>query len=282
MKLSFAFLGFTFLLISACSSTSDISPQSPSEKKAEVYYTQGTTELVQKNYGQALIYLTKAKELNPKDSKIRNNLGMAYYFRDQMALAEEELKEAISLDRKNTDARLNLGSLYMGKNRLKEARTHFEQVALDLTFPNQFRNYYNLAILSLKEGDRKQAFEMLAKSVKEKDDYCAAHFKLGELYSEEYRFQLALASFREASKGTCISEPAPFYQQALALLNLNRIDDAKKVFKDIAEKFPTTRYSALANVQLRKISERNSSETATRSYQTEIIKESQAIESPKF
>ena len=142
--------------------------QTPAEKKAEVYYGQGTTELVRKNYPQALTYLTKAKELNSKDSKIRNNLGMAYYFRDQHVLAEQELKAAISLDSKNSDAHSNLGSLYMEKNQLKDARIQFEYAVEDLTYSNHYRNYYNLAILSLKEGDRAAAFNYLAKSIKEK------------------------------------------------------------------------------------------------------------------
>lgn len=59
----------------------------------------------------------------------------------------------------------------------------------------QFRNYYNFALLALKEGDRKEAFDFLNKSIKKKEDYCQAHFKLGELYTEEYKFKQALACF---------------------------------------------------------------------------------------
>lgn len=273
------FLTLVALFLTSCS-TNKLKDQSPEEKKAEVYYGQGTTELVNKNYGQALTYLLKAKELDPKDSKIRNNLGMAYLFREQHALAEEQLKKAIELDELNTDARMNLGSLYMGKKQNAEARAQFEKVLQDLTYPNQFRNYYNLAVLSLNAGDRRMAFEYLAKSIKEKEDYCVSHFKLGELYAEEYRFKQALDSFKEAGKGTCVSEPGPHYQQALALLNLNRETEAKMKFQEITEKFPTSRFGTMAAIQIKKINNTNE-EQSTRT-QTELIRDSKAVETPNF
>ncbi|MGZ3807639.1 MAG: tetratricopeptide repeat protein, partial [Bacteriovorax sp.] len=222
------FLGSLLLssLLASCASN-ELAEKTVDQKKAELYYGQGTNDLVQKNYAQALINLVKAKELDPRDSQTRNNLGMAYYFREQPELAEKELLKAIDLDKKNTDALANLGSIYMEENRLKEAHALFDQVVQDLTYTNQFRNYYNLAILSLKEGDRKSAFLYLNKSVKEREDYCQAHFKLCELYTEEYKFKEALSSFKESSKGTCVAEPAPLYQQALVLMNLNRFEEAK-------------------------------------------------------
>lgn len=268
------------LTISSCSSN-QLKEQTPEQKKADVYYGQGTNELVKKNYAQALAYLTKAKELNPKDTKIRNNLGMAYYFRDQHELAEKELKEAISLDEKNSDARVNLGSIYMEKNRLKDARIQFEAALTDLTFPNQYRNYYNLGLLSLREGDRREAFEYLAKSIKEKLDYCPAHFKLGEMYAEEFRYKQALDAFKESGKGTCVSDPAPQYQQALALVNLNRPIEAKRKFQEVMEKYSSTRYATLAGIQIKKIN--NNEETpTTRATQTEVIRQNQSAETPNF
>jgi type IV pilus assembly protein PilF len=277
----FGALAFATLLLASCS-TNELAEKSSEQKRAEIYYGQGTNELVKKNYSQALINLVKAKELDPNDSLVRNNLGMAYYFREQPVLAEKELLKAISLDNKNSDARVNLGSLYMELNRLKEARVQFTAVLEDLTYLNQFRNYFNLGILSLKEGDRAGAFEFLLKSVKERDEYCQGHFKLGELYLEEYKFKQALSSFQESAKGTCVNEPAPHYQQALALMNLNRFEESRAKLKMIIEKFPKTRFNSLANIQLKKISSELREQSANGNFQTEVIKESKTIESPNF
>ncbi len=280
MEIKAFLLTLLVLTVSSCSSN-QLKDQTPDEKKAEVYYGQGTTELVRKNYAQALAYLTKAKELNSKDSKIRNNLGMAYYFREQHELAEQELKAAISIDSKNSDAHLNLGSLYMEKNRLKDARIQFEYALSDLTFPNQYRNFYNLGILSLKEGDRGGAFENLAKSIKEKLDYCPSHYKLGEMYAEEFRYKQAFDAFKESGKGTCVSDPAPQYQQAMMLVNLNRTTEAKRKFQEIMEKFSSTRYGTMASIQIKKLNNNDDTPT-TRANQTEVIRQKQSVETPNF
>jgi Tfp pilus assembly protein PilF len=274
---------FSSILLAACSSNPELAERTVEQKKAEIYYSQGTNDLIKKNYSQALVNLLKAKEFDSRDSLIRNNLGMAYYFREQPELAEKELKAAIDLEKKNSDAKANLGTIYMEKNRLKEARALFDEVAQDLTYQNQFRNFYNLSILALKVGDRALAFEFLFKSIKEKGDYCQAHFKLGELYTEEYKFKQALESFRESTKGTCVSEPAPHFQQALALMNLGRFEEARTKFKTVIEKFPNTKFVTLANQQLKKLSNQIKEQSANnRTFQTEVIKESQTIESPNF
>lgn len=270
------------VLASACATNNDLVEKTVQQKKAEIYYGEGTNLLVRKEYANALINLIKAKENDPNDSQIRNNLGMAYYFREQMALAEQEIRKAIELDKNNTDARVNLGSLYLEQNRVKEAKAQYELALNDLTYKNQFRNYYNLAVISLKVGDRKEAFDFLFKSIKEKEDYCQAHYKLGELYQEEYKFKQALESFQESSKGTCVNEPAPHYQQSLALMNLGRYEEARTKLKTLIEKFPKSPFNTLAQTQLKKIAQNIHEQALNKTYKTEVVKESQTIESPNF
>jgi len=272
-----------FVLVTSCSSNSLKEP-TPEEKRATVYYEKGTNDLVAKDYIQALSNLLEAKKYDPKNAKIRTNLAMAYYFRNQLELAIYELKEAISIDEKNSDAKLNLATIYMEKNKLKEARDLFNEVEKDLTFKNQFRNYYNMALLNLKEGDRREAFDYLSKSIKERNDYCLAHYKLGLLYAEEYKFKQAYDAFKESGKGTCVNEVAPQYQMAMALVNLNRSEDAKRKFQEIIEKFPSDRYATMASIQIRKLSD-SSNESSKQSLRTEQIKNTdnnQTTESPNF
>lgn len=272
----------TALTLCSCATNNELPEKTQEQKKAEIYYGQGTNELVKKNYAQALINLLKAREFDPKDSLIRNNLGMAYFLREQPALAEKEFIAAIELDKKNSDAKVNLGALYMGQNKNKEARLLFEEVLSDLTYVGQFRNYYNLSILALKIGDRAEAYEYLFKSIKEKEDYCQAHYKLGELYAEEDKFQHAFNSFVESSKGLCVNEPAPHYQQALSLMKLGRFEESRSKFKYIEEKFPKTSFSNMATLQLKKISSHIKQQTLTKNYQTEVISDSKIIETPNF
>lgn len=216
---------------------------SEAESKAEIYYSQGTNDLVAQDYPQALINLTKAKEYNPNDSKIRNNLGMALYFKGRFDLAEKEILKAIDLDSKNSDAKVNLGSLYFYQKKYAEAKKKFLEVYEDLTYTKQFRNLLNLAQIYLKEGDRKEAIKFINLSIKEKEDYCAAHFKLGEMYYEESRFKEAYKSFLESGKGTCVKDVAPLFWQGQALLGLEKNNEAKIKFNEVVNKFPDSELS---------------------------------------
>ncbi|MBY0412778.1 MAG: tetratricopeptide repeat protein [Bdellovibrionales bacterium] len=273
----------TAQILSSCATNNEPPRMTVKEKQAETYYDQGTSELIDKLYTSALANLLKARDLNPKDSKIRNNLGMAYHFRDQFALAETELKEAIKLDPNNIEARLNLGSIYMSNNRLKDARVQYIEVEKNLTFLGQFRNYYNLAVLELKEGDRKSAFDYLFKALAEKPDYCPAHFMLGEMYTEEFRYKEAYDSFKMSGKGTCVSEPDPQYYQALALLNLGRTQEAKLKFLEVEEKFSKTRFGSMAALQLKKIRNELDEQSEARSTRTEKTRSSEeSVETPNF
>jgi type IV pilus assembly protein PilF len=279
---SFLLMSVLFI-VTSCASDDVNRELTIDEKKAELYYDQGTSELIQKNYSQALNNLLKAKELRPLDSKVRTNLGMAYYFKEQVQLAVSELKEAIKLDTKNSDAKLNLATIYFETGKINDARKIYEELTKDLTFSSLFRVYYNLSLIELKIGDKKSAFENLFKSVKEKEDYCQAHFKLGELYTEEMKYGEALKSFQEAGKGVCVNDPTPHFYQALTLVELNRVSEAKAKLNYIVEKFPKTAFKSKAEKKLRNLEFENRSETAKsiNQPQTEIIN-NETTETPKF
>ena len=81
------FFSFILLIVAGCGSTTrDISD--PINRKAELHYNQGTKKLIEKDYTAALDHLLKAKMHKKNDSKILNNLGMAYYFKKKSVLAE--------------------------------------------------------------------------------------------------------------------------------------------------------------------------------------------------
>lgn len=279
MKINGLIFTLFLILLTACSTNNVNQDPSPSEKKAVVYYDQGTSELVEKNYQMALTNLLKAKDLDPNDSKIRTNLGMAYYFREQPEFAINELKEAISIDKKNTDAKMNLATIYMERNKLKEAKKLYEEVLTDLTYVALHRVHYNLAILNLKIGDRKSAFEELYKSIKEKEDYCLAHYKLGELYNEEYKYKEALNSFKDSSKGSCVNNPEPHLTMANVLIHLNKKAEAKIKLEYVIEKFNKTNLKIIAERKLKDLDRMSQSNDLEEENE---LTNAQMTETPKF
>ena len=138
------------------------------KKKAELYFSQGTTELVSKRYTKALEYLLKARELNPNDTRIYNNLGMGYYFKGHQKKALTYLKKSVELDSRNSDARNNLAGIYLEKGEWELARREYLEVLRDLLYDNQYRTYYNLALLDLRQGRSASALNYFKRSLADK------------------------------------------------------------------------------------------------------------------
>jgi hypothetical protein len=93
----------------------------------------------------------------------------------------------------------------------------------------------------------------------------------------------ALKSFQEAGKGVCVNDPTPHFYQALTLVELNRVSEAKAKLNYIVEKFPKTAFKSKAEKKLRNLEFENRSETAKsiNQPQTEIIN-NETTETPKF
>lgn len=248
-RLSFFLLALFGLFIGACSSTKE----QEAIKKSDILYAQGTSQLLNKNYTEALDSLLKAQELNPKNSQAQNNLGMAYYFKGDKALAEKHLKRAIDLDKKNSDAKNNLASLYFEQNKIQQAKEIYQTILKDLVYEHQYRVHYNLALISLMEGNVEEAKNALMASLKENSEYCPANFKLGELAERAQDYKAAYDYYFKAGDGQCYQVPAPHFKQALMLKTLGDGIKAEKKFLEVNERFKDTPYASLSLGELRKI-----------------------------
>lgn len=277
---------FVLALLASCASTPDGLVETPEQKKAIIFYQQGTQELIDKNYTNALNYLLKARDLNPNDSEIRNNLGMAYYLKNQIDKAKTEFQKALSLNPKNSDARNNYASVLFQQKKYKDALEEYTKVTEDLTYTKMFRVFYNLALIYKYEGKDELSFDYLTKSITENPDYCPAHFEIGNYYTQKYQFKDALNAYQEATKGACVKEPASHFEIAMTLTRLNRVGEAQLKLKEVQEKFPKTRYAILAKEELGRIQEDQqiSQKLYPKEKSTEEINnaENNRFETPKF
>jgi Tfp pilus assembly protein PilF len=244
-------------------------PSKPVARKAELYYDYGTKYLVDKDYTKALTNLRKAHELDPTNSKIHNNLGMAYFFKKDMTSALSHLKKSVELDTKNSDARNNLASIYFYQKKYKQAYNEYEVILKDLEYTQQFRTSYNLALIDFKFGRNTIGLQRLKKAVKENPDYCAAHYQLGSYSHKINDYGQALTHFSNATKGVCMNNPAPYYQQAKMLLKLGKHDKALYSLTELINRFPKSKYTILAKRKLHSI---NINKLEARSNNTNIDK----------
>jgi tetratricopeptide (TPR) repeat protein len=257
-----------FLIVSCASKNKELTPE---EKRASLYYNQGTRELVAKDYTLALQKLLKANKYKPNDSKICNNLGMAYYFKKDVKNAVKFLKKAIKLNSENTDAKLNLATIHMKENNYDKAKGIYNKLLEDLTYLGHHRTYYNLALISLVEQREQEAIEYLNKSVEINENYCPAFYKLGEIAEKRRQYKKALEFYKDATIGTCYNNIKPHMAQVDMMAKLKNYDDARIKLDEMLEKFAMTKEEIIVKNKIESINaERRNFDNVEKEYSKNI------------
>lgn len=215
-----------------------------------IYYGQGTQMLMKQNYTKALTHLLKAAEIEPENSDILNNLGMAYYFKGDKESAKQYITLSLRYDPKNHDASQNLATMALEEGNLTEAKEIYQKILKDLTYDKQARTYYNLGVVSLKQKNSQEAFGLFKKSIAEDVTYCPSYLQIGKIFLAENNFQQALENFKEAGLGNCNKDPAPLYYQALAYKGLGDYAMANTKLTKLIKNFKGTKFYQVAKYQL--------------------------------
>ena len=257
-----------FLLVSCASKDKNLTPE---QKRAALYYNQGTRELVAKDYTLALQKLLQAYRYTPNDSKVCNNLGMAYYFKNDKAKAYKFLHKAIKLDKENTDAKLNLATIHMKEQNYEKAKSIYTKLLEDLTYLGHHRTHYNLALISLVENREQKAIEHLNKSVEINENYCPAFYKLGEIAQKRRQYKKALEYYKDATIGTCYNNIKPHMAQVDMMAKLKFFDEARIKLDEMLEKFAMTKQEVLVKNKIESINaQRRNFENVEREYSKNI------------
>lgn len=240
-------LASIFILISCASSEEK---QTPEQKRAEIFFNHGTNMLVHQKYTEALKNLLEAYKLTPEDSKLCNNLGMAYYFKDQVATAISFIKKSIALDEKNSDAKNNLASIYFEQNKLDDALKLYQEISKDLIYEHQYRVYGNIGLIYQKKGMNLAAIEHYKLAIKDSIDYCPAHYNLGQLSMQRYDYQGAISAFKDGIKGSCFKQAMTHMALADAYVKAREFGHAETALNTILKQFPNTVWTVKAQEKL--------------------------------
>ncbi|MFZ4713916.1 MAG: tetratricopeptide repeat protein [Bacteriovoracaceae bacterium] len=260
------------LIFIACSS----SKTTQSDDKSFIYYTSGTQHLVAKKYTEALTDLLEAEKLDPKSSEVQNNLAMTYYFKNEFDLARAHWKKALDLDEKNLDARNNLASLYFTQKNFNEAKKQYEIVLSDLTYPNQFRTYYNIGLIENIQKNYDRARDMFQKAIDENENYCPAYFQLGLMSYESGDYKAAYDRFKNAGIGDCVANSSDAtYYQGLCSMKMGNSERARLKFLDLIKRFPNSPFALKAQAQIERIEQIESNSVVKSAIQDGLPSEEQ-------
>lgn len=190
MRFLLILIGFVFFLSCA-----------PTTKEGQVkdwlyYYDLGMSALYAKNYSEAIANFFIATQKAPNEPKVWNALGIAYMEVFEYEKAESAFKRALNVDKKFTEARLNLGVMYFRKKDYENALREIRTALADESFPHKHIAFYYLARVYKALDNKNLYLENLRKATAYNPMFFEAQLELANAYEEMGDYRSALDVYR--------------------------------------------------------------------------------------
>jgi len=188
------------------------------------------------DYANAIKWLEKAVELEPKNKDAWYYLGRAYYSRSLLRDSRKAFLTVLDLDPRDVRAENNLGLVLESEAKPDEAMEAYRK-AMEWQAGSAHRSeqpYLNLGGILLELDRTREAIAPLEKAVELGPDNGSCHLKLGTAYLRANRL---LEAQRELEKAKRL-EPenaAIHYQLARVYKQTNQMDKAKIEFQRTEE-----------------------------------------------
>ncbi len=153
-----------------------------------LYIGEAYRELGSKNFNDALVYLGRAKTINPKNPEVFVAIGDVYMEQANGSEAVKYYNEALKLNPSFVNAYVRTGKLWTRSLNYAEAKTAFDQaITLDANYPPIYREYGELELSAKKFESAvekyKKYLELTDKSLNSQLRYARFLF-LGKQYQE--------------------------------------------------------------------------------------------------
>jgi tetratricopeptide (TPR) repeat protein len=167
------------------------------ETNQDVWYYLGRAYYTKARFLEARKAFLKILELDPRNVRAENNLGLILESNGEPAAAIEAYRRAIAWQeqtlRPSEQPYVNLGNLLMEQGQTKEAIGPLEKaVALA---PNNAFCRLTLGVYYRKVGQMEAAQRELERATQLEPDNAVAHYQLGRLYKEIHALDRAQAEF---------------------------------------------------------------------------------------
>lgn len=179
-------LVFAMLTLVACGSAPS-KPSKPDKRETAVndYVELGVTYLHQGNRDAARRHLLRAIQEDKNSANAHYGMALLYQAEQEIALAENEFKQSIKLDKRFTKARFFYGIFLFGQERLEEARRQFDIAAQDLHYENRAQVYLSLGVTASRLGDPASAVADFEKALALQPGMTSAYIELAEIYFDQ-------------------------------------------------------------------------------------------------
>lgn len=242
-------VGFTTitLLLSGCTTQQ----ASLNKQKAELHLQLGTSHLIKQNFPTALKELLQAEKFDPENPIIQNNLGLSYMVREKFIEAEIKFRRALALKSDYTDARNNLGRLFIELGLYQKAIDELQVATADLTYETPAKSWANLGQAYFFLGEHIRARDSLRNSLKFNSESCFALHLYSRSIFELKDYKLASESF-ETTLNKCQKNASveTYFYSGMSLYKTGKLDLARARFSEATRLNPKDPLSQKATEML--------------------------------
>jgi Tfp pilus assembly protein PilF len=172
----------------------------------------------------------KALELDPDMPEAWHAKGvLLHVVFGRLDEARAAYQKALALNPKFSEAKTNLGNLYIDEKRYEDAIKMYEEALNDMTYATPFIAQANLGWAKYKTGDVRAGIESLKSAITTNPKFCFGYLKLANIYDEQGNLPEACrdyAKYRES----CPDLSDAHMREAVCLAKIGQIDPAKKEF----------------------------------------------------
>jgi type IV pilus assembly protein PilF len=181
--------------VAAC--TSDSPPKDPNERSASsLYVLKGIQYMEGGRLDIARQDLQRAIDLDGRNVEARNAMGVLYERLEQPAEAEEQFKQALSLDENNADVAINYGRALCAQGKYEPAMKYFRAVLDDKIYSTPWIALTNAGICVKKQGQAQEAESYLRKALESNPAFAPALLEMAKLSLENGNALSARAFFQ--------------------------------------------------------------------------------------
>jgi type IV pilus assembly protein PilF len=244
-----SFIGFMGLFLSACVTVQTGPTQN--EKASKINVQLGIGYYYQNNLEMANEKLLKALSQDPESSQAHYAYAVLQNRFLDKEKTEHHFRKAIELDPKNSEALSNFGAYLCNDGRMEESEKLFMQAVKNPLYKSPEVAYTNAAVCLLKSENppTEKATGYLKKALAARNNYTPALIKLAELSFDDRNFdltQLYLDRFHLVTQPTSLSLWLDI-RNALEKGNSDRADElAERLKNDFAD---STEYQSWLSLQ---------------------------------
>jgi len=198
------------------------------------YYDLGMSALSAKNYSEAIANFFIATQKAPNEPKVWNALGTAYMEVSEYEKAESAFRRALEVDKKFTEARLNLGVMHFRKKDYESALREIRTALADESFPHKHIAFYYLARIYKALDNQNLYLENLRKATAYNPMFFEAQLELANAYEEMGDYRSALDVYRNLLNNG-INTPQIELNMARLLFYTEDYENAKLFIKRLIE-----------------------------------------------